>query len=69
MAKCELCSEGYITNNGFHRPTDEHNDYIFHDKDGWFLNVYCHGCGDYETTPIKYCPICGRKLKNEEEEE
>lgn len=65
---CDLCNEGYITNSGFFRPTEEKKDYIFHDEDGYFLNVYCD-CGDYTATPIHYCPMCGRGLDVKEDEE
>lgn len=58
---CELCNAENITNSELFRPSIEKNDYIFCDKEGWFLNVYCD-CGDYTPTPIKYCPMCGRKL-------
>ena len=60
---CDFCKEENMTDSCFYRPRDEHNDYIFHDKNGFHVNVYC-GCGDYATLPhINYCPMCGRDLR------
>lgn len=63
---CDFCKEEYITDSGFFRPFEEHDSYIFHDKDGFHINVDC-GCGDYaELSNIQYCPMCGRKLGDED---
>ena len=64
--ECKFCKEENMTENSFFRPFKKHDDYIFHDKHGFHINVFC-GCGDYtELNEIHYCPYCGKELKEDE---
>lgn len=58
---CKYCHEdreGYVTANGaFYLTLDSH--------DGWLLHAGKTPC---KPRPIKYCPMCGRKLLTIQEE-
>lgn len=60
MEKCKYChedSEGYSTAFGAF--------WISHSvHEGWFLHA-----GKCKPRPINYCPICGRRLNNEQRAE
>lgn len=31
---------------------------------GYLLNVFILTTGDYDPTPIEFCPFCGERIKN-----
>ena len=75
--QCLYCHQKLVLYDGCY---DEHANQIALVKDDWTLlaigvdqsgNVVMRACGDDYTEDYypKYCPECGRKLKNKEENE
>ena len=57
---CEYCNED---SDGYVKPIEKNNHaFVRFGMDGWELNMKANGW--YGSAKIRYCPMCGRELKN-----
>lgn len=59
---CDFCKKIIYTKSGYLDALSTGNDFIFKDNDEYYLRIdtgdsFCPG-----TMKINYCPICGRKM-------
>lgn len=61
--KQEICEYCHEDSDGYVMPLEKNSHaFIRFGMDGWELSL--HAKGWHGSTKIKYCPMCGRELKN-----
>ena len=65
---CEFCEKIYKQSDIIDEPKIVYGNYCSNESDTYYISVPTDEGIDYSIDNIKFCPMCGRELRSEENE-